>query len=192
MVSSPDVSDGHSPTLRRISDDAGDTDVINWDLSEGSKVKLLGLSSSHIRSGCPWRKGNLTLTQPGCFQICIPLLSFSLLPSPSIYRQSGLFFIFFYYRNIPFKLWIISDLANSQFPLWQHLAKEGMLEGILVSEQEEIQPFWSGLLLTSLPPLRNQRLCIWKLKWKLISGERLGGSTFGYDFPWRKLSQIES
>lgn len=44
--------------------------------------------------------------------------------------------LFFYCRNIPFTVWIISDLANSQLPLWQHLAKEGFLEGILM--------FWAG------------------------------------------------
>lgn len=48
--------------LRRVSDDVGDIDVISWDLGEGSKVKLLGLIGNHIRSGCPWAKGNLTLT----------------------------------------------------------------------------------------------------------------------------------
>ena len=56
------------------------------------------------------------------------LLTFLLPPSltPNLQtRQFGFYFYFFKFflcGNIPFKMWIISYLANSQLPLWQHLA----------------------------------------------------------------------
>ena len=48
---------GQSVTLKlrpgRVADGVGDIDVISRDLGEGGKVKLLGLISNHVRSGCP-------------------------------------------------------------------------------------------------------------------------------------------
>ena len=55
-MSSLRVRDSQSPSkLRpgRVADGVGDIDVISRDLGEGGKVKLLGLISNHVRSGCP-------------------------------------------------------------------------------------------------------------------------------------------
>lgn len=77
----------------------GNTDIINWDLDKGSKVKLLGLISSRIRSGCPWGKGNLTLAVYKFLSLYFPLRSS---PHPQFYRQSGLgLFVCLFFIIIP-------------------------------------------------------------------------------------------
>lgn len=63
---------------------------------------------------------------------------------------------------------------------------------------ERILMFWAGrnsaflVRSSAFSTTTNQRLRIWKVKCKLISGDAPGGGTFGYDFPWGKLSHVES